>query len=240
MSFNLEKCHVMSFGRSPRQYSYTMKNADGITLPLQQCNEEQDLGILFTPNLKFRDHINKITRKANSVVGIIRRSFSCLDKVMFRTLYVSLVRPHLEYASQIWSPHLIGDIQALEKVQRRATKLVPELKYLDYGDRLSALNLPSLLYRRRRMDMITVFRIIHGLEGLPFETLFTFHNTVTRGNGYKLFKKFSHLNLRKFSFSERVIEDWNHLPTFLIESPDVLTFKTKLDIFWNSNRFHYL
>ena len=159
---------------------------------------------------------------------------------MFRTLYVSLVRPHLEYASQIWNPHLIRDIQALEKVQRRATKLVPELQHLSYGDRLSALNLPSLLYRRRRIDMITVFKIVHGLEGLPFETLFTFHNTVTRGNGYKLYKKFSHLNLRKFSFSDRIIDDWNHLPTFLIESSTVLTFKTKLDILWNCNRFDYL
>ena len=77
-----------------------MKNADSITLPLQQCNEEHDLGgVVFTPNLKFREHINKITRKANSVVGIIKRSFGCLNKVMFHTLYVSLVCPHLEYAS---------------------------------------------------------------------------------------------------------------------------------------------
>ena len=65
--------------------------------------------------------------QANSVIGTIKRSFSCLDKTMFRTLYVSLVRPHLEYASEIWNPYLIGDIQTLEKVQRRATKLVPEL-----------------------------------------------------------------------------------------------------------------
>ena len=115
--------------------------------------------------------------------------------------------------------------------------VVPELKHLDYGDRLSALNLPSLLYTRQRMDMITVFRIFYGLEGY---TLFIVQNTVIRGNGYKLFKKFSHLNPQKFSFSEQVIDDWNHLPTFLIESPDVLTFKTKLDIFWNSNHFHYL
>ena len=83
------------------------------------------------------------------------------------------------YASQIWNPHLIRDIQALEKVHRRATKLVPELQHLSYDDRLSALNLPSLLYRRRRIDMITVFKTVHGLERLPFETFFTFHNTVT-------------------------------------------------------------
>ena len=94
---------------------------------------------------------------------------------MFRTLYVSLVRPHLEYTSEIWNPHLIRDIQVLEKVQKRATKLVPDLRQLTYSDRLVALNLPSLLYRQRRMDMITVF---HGLEGVPFDNLFTFHNTI--------------------------------------------------------------
>ena len=110
-----------------------------------------------------------------------------LDKTMFRTLYVGLVRPHLEYASEIWNPYLIGDIQTLEKVQRRATKLVPELRHLDYTSRLVALNLPSLLFICRRMDMITVFRIVHGLQGVPFGNLFLFHNTITRGNGYKLY-----------------------------------------------------
>ena len=106
------------------------------------------MGVLFTPDLKFSQHIKSITRKANSVIGTIKQSFSCLDKTMFHTLYVSLVRPHLEYASEIWNPYLIGDMQTLEKVQRRATKLVPELRHLDYTSRLVALNLPSLLYRR--------------------------------------------------------------------------------------------
>ena len=86
---------------------------------------------------------------------------------MFRTLYVGLVHLHLEYVSEICNPHLIGDIQVLEKVQKHATKLVPDLRQLTYSDRLVALNLPSLLYRRRRMDMITVFKIVHGLEGVP-------------------------------------------------------------------------
>ena len=126
---------------------------------------------------------------------------------MFRTLYISLVRPHLEYSAEIWNLYLKGDMQTLvKKVQRRATKLVPELRDLDYTNRLVALNLPSLLYRRRRMhmDMITVFRIVHGLQGVPFENLFQFHNTITRGNGYKLYKHFCHLNLCKFTFFQRV------------------------------------
>ena len=148
-----------------------------------------------------------------------------------------------QYASEIWNPYLMGDIciQTLEKVQRRATKLVPELRDLDYTNRLVTLNLPSLLYRCRRMDMITVFRIVHdhGLQGVPFENLFQFHNTITRGNRYKLYKHFCHLNLRKFTFSQRVIEELNKFPTFIIESTDVLTFKTKLDCLWNSDRFHY-
>jgi len=79
--------------------------------------------------------------------------------------------------------------------------------------------------------MITIFKIVHGLEGVPFDSLFAFHNTITRGIGYKLHKRFSRLNLQKFSFSQRTINGWNTLPRFLIESPDVLTFKTKLDIF---------
>jgi len=201
MSFNFDKCHVMTFGKSDGLYNYTMKKSDNLLL-LNQCNEERDLGILFTPNLKFSQHINQIACKVNSVIGIIKQSFSCLDKAMFRTLYISLIRPHLEYSSEIWNPHLIGDKQTLQRVQRHATKLVPELRQLSYADRLFALNLPSLLYRRRRMDMITVFKIVHDLEGVPFKSLFAFHNTITRGNGYKLHKQFSRLNLWKFSFSK--------------------------------------
>ena len=181
MSFNLDKCHVMSFGRTREVYNYTMKKA-AISLPMNRCEQECDLGVLFTPDLKFSQHIKLITHKANSVIGIIKRSFSCLDQNMFRTLYISLVRPHLEYASEIWNLYLMGDIQTLVKVQRWATKLVPGLRDLDYTNRPIALNLPSLLYRRQRMDMITVFRIVHGLQGVPFENLFQFHNTITRGN----------------------------------------------------------
>lgn len=92
-----------------------MNNADSISLPLYQCYEELDLEILFTLDLRFSEHISKVTCKSNSIVDIIKQSFSCLNKAMFHTLYVSLVHPHLEYTSQISNPYSIRDMEALEK-----------------------------------------------------------------------------------------------------------------------------
>ena len=84
-------------------------------------------------------------------------------------------------------------------MQKHTSKVVLDLRQLTYSDRLSALNLLSLLYRQRKMDMITVFKIVRGLKGVPFDNLFTLHNTITRGSGYKLFKHFSHLNVQRFT-----------------------------------------
>ena len=159
---------------------------------------------------------------------------------MLQTLYTSLIRPHLDYACIIWNPHQLGDIRAVERVQRSVTRACPSLRHLSYCDRLEALNLPTMLYRRRRMDMIMMYKILHGLDGVHFDDLFSFHNTITRTNGYKLYKKFNHLNCRKHFFSQRIINDWNGLPQDIIESENILTFKSKLDLFWQQFRFLYI
>ena len=115
---------------------------------------ECDLGVTFASNLTFDRHISNIVRRANILIGIIKRTFSCLDQSMFQILYITLIRPHLDYASVVWNPYQLGHIRAIEKVQRRATRIIPEFRGYSYFDRLKALNLPSLVYRRRRMDMI--------------------------------------------------------------------------------------
>ena len=134
----------------------------------------------------------------------------------------------------VWNPYQSGDIRALEQVLRCVTRACPTLFHLSYYDRLVALNLPSLQNRRQRIGMIMMYKILNGLDGMPFDDLFSFYYTTTRSNGYKLYKHFSHLNCRKHFFSQRIINDWNKLPCDIIESPNIWTFKSKLDIFFEN------
>ena len=88
---------------------------------------EKDLGIYFESNLSFAKHIACEVKKATSVAGLIRKSFTYLDKDMFRTLFTTIVRPHLEYGAPIWNPHSKRLIDLIENVQRRASKNDPWL-----------------------------------------------------------------------------------------------------------------
>ena len=83
-------------------------------------------------------------KKANSVLGVIKKSFATLDTKILPLLYKSMVRPHLEYGNVIWGPHYKGDQVIVEKVQKRATKLVSTIWYLPYEQRLKVLKLPSV------------------------------------------------------------------------------------------------
>ena len=124
---------------------------------------EKDLGVTIDNNLTFGDHIIEKITKANKMAGWIRRSFQFMNKDIFVLLYKSMVRSHIEYAACVWNPYLWKFIDKLEEVQIRATKMVPELKHMEYHERLEALQLPTLSYRRVRGDMITVYKIINKI-----------------------------------------------------------------------------
>ncbi|XP_076061638.1 uncharacterized protein LOC143037386 [Oratosquilla oratoria] len=129
---------------------------------LNAVRVEKDLGVVVDDELNFSRHLSEIN-VANRMVGLIRRTFTTMDESMFKNLFVSLVRPHLEYANQVWCPYKKRDIAAVEAVQRRATKMVPGLRTLTYPERLKKLGLPTLTYRRSRGGMIETFRIITGV-----------------------------------------------------------------------------
>ena len=118
----------------------------------------------------------------------------------------------------------------MENVQRRATKLVQNLKSLEYEERLKKLNLPSLVYRRRRGDLIEAYKIRHNKYKIKKDKLLPLKEyTKTRGNSEKIEKTGFHLDLRKKFFSCRVHDAWNELPESVINAPSVEAFKGRLD-----------
>ncbi len=133
---------------------------------LATTKEEKDLGVHVTSDLKPAVQVAKAAASANSTVGMLKKTYTYMDAEMFLPLYKALVRPKLEYCIQAWSPFTRRDITVLEKVQRRATKLVPELANLPYEERLKRLQLTTLEERRTRGDMIQTYRILHGIDSV--------------------------------------------------------------------------
>ena len=117
-----------------------------------------------TRDMKAGNQVTSAAAAANSMLWKIRKSFTCLDEQTLPALYKALVRPHMEYAVQAWSPMLKKDISKLEKVQRRATKLIPSMANLTYEERLAKIKLTTLKDRRHRGDMIEVFKILKGID----------------------------------------------------------------------------
>ena len=135
----------------------------------------------------------------------------------------------MEYCIQSWNPSLIKDIELLEQVQHRATKPIPEISHLTYHERLKQLHLTTLELRRHRGDLIEVFKILKGKEGIQWDSLFTMNTTVTRGNSLQLNKQRNRLNVRRNFFSQRVINAWNQLPDDIVKKDTVNGFKNAID-----------
>ena len=165
-----------------------------------------------------------------------------LDKDMFKQLFTSMVRPHLEYAAPVWNPHQKRHIVAIENVQRRGTKLVPGLGHLSYPDRLRALKLPTLAYRRYRGDMIEMFKLTHDLYDRDVvEGFLDLRPSRSRGHPYNVYKQGLNkgLEVRKYSFINRVTDQWNYLPEKVVMATNINTFKNRLDKIWYGSDVYF-
>ena len=236
--FNILKCKFVQYGLVKFEFNYQMRDSKGNISSLTKDSEEKDLGIIFQENLKFDKQISERVGKANKVLGLIKRSFVHLDSDLLLKLYKSLVRPIIDYGNVIWFPYTKKNKKLIENVQRRATRMVPELKELSYTERLTKLNLFSLDYRRKRGDMIQLFKILNGIENIDANTMFTFSKSQTRGHSKKLFKPRCKKGFRQHSFGVRSIDPWNSLSAEVINSSTVNEFKTKLDKEWRHIRFN--
>ena len=230
LPFNASKCKVMHLGYHNPEVPY---NLNGTVVEV--ADEEKDLGIIFDNQLNFHSQTAAAVSKASQMLAVVRRSFANIDEFTLPLLYKSIVRPFLEYGNTIWGPFGKMDQQRLERVQRRATRMVKAVKHLPYPDRLRHLKLPSLYYRRRRGDMVTVYQLFHGGVDVPSETFLTRNDSeLTRGHQWKLWKPRAKTLVRRNAFSIRVVNDWNGLPAAVVSAASLNAFKAELDRHWKN------
>ena len=239
MSLNFSKCKCMAIGCNRSNlinYEYKYRINDETVGIIENVQMFKDLGVMFDSELSFSNHIYNKINVANKMLGIIKRHFINLNKETFLLLYKSLVRSHLEYANSVWYPYKVTLIEDIEKVQRRATKLVHTCSKFSYVERLKFLNLPTLQFRRVRGDMIEVFKILNNIYDTNVSpTLKLVNISRTRGHPQKLEIERCRYNVRKFNFCNRVKNLWNSLPNWLIEANSVNSFKNNFDKYFNSD-----
>jgi hypothetical protein len=219
------KCNAMFIGNPIRNVNLFLGNN---LLPV--VGNVKDLGVIVDSQLSFASHIDQIVARAFIRANLIHKCFVSRDTAMLTRAFIVYVRPLVEYASCVWSPHQVGRIAQVEAVQRKFTKRLPGFALLSYRDRLLRLGLDSLEMRRLKQDLVYCYRIVFGLTNVVCSELFTFSSSVnanisTRGHAYKLFPRCSHIDTRKFFFSERVINTWNCLPAKAEHFGSIATFK---------------
>lgn len=226
LRLNLDKCTVLHLGKDNPHVQYRLEN-----FLIRDVNQQKDLGVLVSDDLKWEPHIASIVKKANTLIYLIQRAFCNTSVEMVSKLYKTYVRPKIEYACSVWSPFFVKDIEILERVQRRMTRISDETRHLTYPERLKAFKISSLKERRERGDMIQVFKTLSGYYS-PLVELSLFHlneRRELRGHSRKINKERCQLLIRKNFITNRVVYKWNSLEEETVTAPSINAFKNRLD-----------
>ena len=241
--FHPDKCKILTIGRHediPCAYPYTLFGTE-----LEHIFEEKDIGVTIDSELTFDTHISLKAKKANQTMGLIRRVFSYMSKEMFLRLYPAFVRSHLEFSQVVWAPWRRAQIRRIEAVQERATRMVEGIGQLDYTERLKALKLTTLSFRRLRGDMIEVWKHINVYTPGTRPANFQLVQRPIRSTRHPLqiytpTPKDGRSGVQANSFYFRTAATWNTLPAEVVTAESLNSFKNRLDNHWSNNQLKYM
>jgi len=232
MSLNPQKCIVLHFGRNNPMHKYTIGKHK-----LAAASNARDLGVIVDTSCKPSLHVNKIAKRAHAVLSQVRRATTIRDSQTFPQLYKTFIRPLLESAAPVWSPSKREDVSVLERVQRRAFRMISDMGHMSYDEKLQSLGVQTLEDRRRRGDAIEIFKTINGFNDVDPATWFNFvrdrHDLNTRSfvdNG--IVPEKASLNIRRNFFTNRAAKVWNSLPTDIKSATSVNAFKNGYDYYY--------
>ena len=227
LRLNQDKCVVMRFQSKAHSLPPPIYSIGD--LPVRVVHSHPDLGVLVDSSLKFHDHISSTVHKAAGLSQNLLKSTVCRSPDFMLTLLRTHVRPVIEYCSCVWHTGYLGDLRALESVQRRWTKRIEGMSSLDYQCRLRTLNLYSVQGRLLRADMIQCWKMFQGKCAVTPTELFTLApESGTRGHRFKVCHPRPHTDVRQRSFSVRCVRLWNSLPGHVVTETDFHTFKALL------------
>ena len=229
MKLNGPKCKVMHCGKNNPRNKYYIEDKDGNRQELETTEVEKDLGIMITTDGKCSAQVEAAVNKASWTLGRIRKTFRFFNINLFKKLYPTFVRPHLEFASAVWNTLSKKEIKKIEGVQRRATGMVLELRGLEYEERLNRLGYTNLELRRKRGDLIQLYKVSKGLEEIDLGMNMG-RGVVGRSHTHQIVREnCGNCNLRGKFLPNRTATTWNLLPPNVVEAVTVNGFKSRLD-----------
>ena len=230
LNLALSKCFVCPIHRRRNDKGFEIPRYRIGTYELEPTEQARDLGVLIDKNLNFKKHIENIIHSASVKLRLIKLCLLSKDPYLMKKAFTTYVRPLLEYCSPVWSPRHKYLIDGLEKVQKRFTRMVPNISHLPYSTRLSFLGLKTLEERRLIADLCFCYRSLNGMVDYSLVGQFKRANyEKTRGHSYKLMPGQYRTDDARFFITGRVVSAWNSLPQDVVGSSNYSRFRSLIN-----------